>query len=60
MNVDFYEDLPETDLDFDLDLGSEPDRFEGKQHARRKIERHLELKRLRELLGDYDLDRDLE
>ena len=60
MNVDFYEDLPENDLEYELDFGSESLGLTGKLHARRKIERHLELKRLRELLGDYDLERDLE
>lgn len=60
MNESFEEDLEENDLDDEIVLISELDMFPGKHHARRKIERHMELKRLRELLGDADLDRDFD
>lgn len=60
MNTQFDEDLLDNDLDFEVDLGAEFCQPPARQDARRRIERHFELKRLRELLDDYDIDRELD
>jgi hypothetical protein len=60
MNTQFDEDLLDNDLDFEIDLGADFCQTPAPQDARRRIERHFELKRLRELLDDYDIDRELD
>ncbi len=60
MNTQFDEDLLDNDHDFEFDLGADFCQPPAGQDARRRIERHFELKRLRELLDDYDIDRELD